>query len=172
MEQIGSSERVHAREALSYIIPILKKYDFKWVITGGFAAYAYGVNRPITDIDIDVDGSKEDARFKALVEEVRPMMTQELIHFVDQNYDNYNFEITVSGIVIDICPMKEMNVYDRDAGKYFGFYTEGFPECETVEFEGMKIPLLSKTLIIKNKEIVPFQRESDHADVAALRAML
>ncbi len=161
-----------ARAALAYIIPILAKYRFRWVITGGFAAYVFGVDRDITDIDIDIDTSKDAPEFQAFVEDVRPFMTQELEHYVDQNYDNYNFEVTYGGQIIDICPMAEMNVTDKLPGAYVHFYKDGFPEMETVPFHGFDLPLLSKRLIIKNKEMLVWQRESDHRDIAGLREIM
>ncbi|MSU56189.1 MAG: hypothetical protein EXS51_02685 [Candidatus Taylorbacteria bacterium] len=158
--------------ALEYIIPILERLKLRWCITGGFACYVYGVQRPITDIDIDVEGSKDDAAFQKLLKEVEPHITQSLEHFVDQNYDNYNFEITIDGQVIDICPMKEMGVFDKSKGKYECFYRDGFPRIETIDFHGLRLPLLAKELIIKNKEMLMWQRESDVKDVAGLRASM
>lgn len=165
-------EEERAANALRFIVPILRKYHFRWVITGGFAARAYGVDRNITDIDIDIDTSKDAPEFKAFVEEVRPFMTQELEHYVDQNYDNYNFEVTFGGQVVDICPMAEMNVTDKIPGSYIHFYKDGFPEMETVPFHGLDLPLLSKRLIVENKEMLVWQRDSDHRDVAGLRRLM
>ncbi len=161
-----------ALHALNYIIPFLEKYNLKWAITGGFACFVYGVPREITDIDIDIDTSKDKTEFQNFMNDLTERISQPMIHFVDQNYDNYNFEITIEGQVIDICPMKEMNVFDKNTGSYQPFYANGFPEIETVEWNGLKIPLLSKRLIIKNKEMLPFQRESDLKDIEGLKKLL
>lgn len=166
------TERQKAKGALEFIIPILEKYGFRWCITGGFAAYAYGVDRPLSDIDIDVDCSKDDAKFKEFYAELEPQMTQPLEHLLDQNYDNYNFEITIGGQVIDICPMAEMKVIDKASGTYQPFYEGGYPEVEIIDFEGVKLPLLSKPLVIKNKEMLAWQRESDSRDIAGLKSLL
>lgn len=56
-------EQQKAHEALSFIIPILDKLNLRWCITGGFACYAYGVPRNLTDIDIDIEVSKDDPAF-------------------------------------------------------------------------------------------------------------
>lgn len=169
MEAIQQSEREKAKEALSFIVPILEKYGFKWVITGGFATLAYGVDRPLTDIDIDIDASKDDAKFKEFVAELAPHTTQPLEHFVSDSYDNYNMEISVSGVIIDICPMADLKVLDREKREYVSFYS-GFPEHELVEFEGMKLPLLSKRLIIENKGMI-MRDEWDARDIAGLKAL-
>lgn len=166
------AERPKAKEALAFIVPILEKYGFRWCITGGFAAYAYGVDRPLSDIDIDVECSKDDAKFKEFYAELEPQMTQPLEKLLDQNYDNYNFEITVGGQVIDICPMVEMKVIDKATGTYQPFYEGGYPEVEIVEFEGLKLPLLSRRLVIKNKEMLAWQRDSDRRDMEGLKALV
>lgn len=68
----------NALAALRFIIPILERYNFRWVITGGFTCYIYGVERPITDIDIDIDASKNTPQFKKFLKELEPHITQPL----------------------------------------------------------------------------------------------
>jgi len=160
-----------ALAALKYIIPILEKYNFRWVITGGFACYVYGVDRPITDIDVDISTSKDSSEFNKFIEKVRPYQTQALEHFVDQNYGNYNMELTYEGQVLDICPMAEMNVFDQAQGKYVNFYEEGLPDIELVKFCDIELPLLSKELIIKNKEMLVWKRDSDLKDIEGLKKL-
>lgn len=174
MEQL-SPETKHAVDALNFIIPILQKYQFQWVITGGFASLVYGVDRQLTDIDIDINTSRNMPAFKNFLKdkEVAPYITRELNHFVDQNYDNYNLEITYQGQVIDICPMAELKIFNQSSKKYepFDFYKNGFPKVEFVNFHGLGLPLLAKELIIKNKEMLVWQRESDHRDIAGLHKL-
>lgn len=167
-----NSEVGHSLDALNFIIPILHKYNFEWAITGGFASLVYGVDRPLTDIDIDINTSRNSANFKQFLKDIEQFTTQPLERFVDQNYDNYNVEVTYKGQVLDICPMAEMNIFDKASGKYENFYKEGFPKIEFVHFHDLGLPLLSKELIIKNKEMLVWQRESDHRDVAGLRELV
>ncbi len=131
----------------------------------------YGVPRKLTDIDIDIETSKDDPVFAEFLKLVELRITSPLEHFVDQNYDNYNVEITVGGIVIDICPMAEMNILDKETNKYVNFYKNGFPDIEVVEFLGFKLPLLSKELIIKNKEMLVGREHIDQPDIAGLKAL-
>jgi hypothetical protein len=169
MEMASDQQKAH--DALAFIIPRIEERKMRWVITGGFACYAYGVKRRLSDIDIDIDTSKESDVFKEFVRFLEPHTTQPLEHLVDQNYDNYNFEITINDQVVDICPMAEMNIFDKESGKYVNFYKGGFPRVEIVDFFGLKLPLLAKDLIIKNKEMLVSQRESDLADIKGLQAL-
>jgi hypothetical protein len=161
-------EQQKAYDALAYVIPILEKLNLRWCITGGFACYVYGVPRNITDIDIDIEVSKEKPAFKEFLSIVEPHITSPLEHFVDQNYDNYNVEVMH---ILDICPMAEMDIFDKETKTYKNFYKDGFPDIEIVEWQGFKLPLLSKALIIKNKEMLVWQRESDLTDITGLKEL-
>lgn len=167
-----SEELQRAEKALSYIIPLLEKYAFKWVITGGFACYVYGVKRLLTDIDIDIDTSKDSADFMSFLKDITPYISQPLEHFVNENYDNYNLELTVSGQIIDICPMKELKIYDQTVGCFRDFYDKGFPDTENVEFAFYTLPLLSKQAVIANKEMLTDKDEWQQCDIDELMRLL
>jgi hypothetical protein len=162
-------EQQKAHEALSFIIPILDKLNLRWCITGGFACYVYGIPRHLTDIDIDIEVSKNDPAFSEFLALVEAKITSPLEHFVDQNYDNYNVEVLE---ILDICPMAEMDIFNKETEKYENFYKDGFPDVELIDFLEFKLPLLSKELIIKNKEMLVWQRESDFSDIAGLKKLI
>jgi len=166
------TERLQARAALNFIIPLLEKYDFKWVITGGFACYVYGVDRLLTDIDIDIEASKDSQEFQKFYEDVKTFITQPLENFIDENYNNYNFELTYQNQIIDICPMDELLIFSKETGAYDKFYKNGFPEIELVEFEGFTLPLLSKQAVIENKEILTKKDKWQQRDIEGLRKLL
>ncbi len=167
-----NDKETKALAALNLVIPLLTKRKFRWCITGGFACYVYGVKRKLSDIDIDIDTTKDSTEFQDFLAELAPCITQSLEHFVDQNYDNYNFEITIGGQVVDICPMVEMEVFTKISGSYAPFYGGVFPDIEMVDFFGLKLPLLSKELVIKNKEMLVWQRESDIQDIKGLQELM
>ena len=158
-----------AHAALSFIIPILEKLNLRWCITGGFACYVYGVPREITDIDIDIEISKDDEAFKEFLQLVDSRINSPLEHFVDQNYDDYNVEVMD---ILDICPMDEMDIFNKDTNTYENFYKDGFPDIEIGTFLEFKLPLLSRALIIKNKEMLVWQRELDLSDIAGLKKLV
>jgi hypothetical protein len=167
-----AAEKVRATHALGFIIPILTKHGFKWVITGGFACYVYGVDRLLTDIDIDIDTSMDSDEFRAFLWELNPYITQPLENFVDGNYDNYNFEITFQGQVIDICPMADIQIFNPASNDYESFYRGRFPEIETVHYAGFDLPLLVKEAIIANKKMLAHPDEWDQRDIDGLRALI
>jgi hypothetical protein len=161
-----------AKSALSFIVPLLEKYNFRWVITGGFACYAYGVDRMLTDIDIDIDTSKDSNEFQEFYKELKAYITQPLENFVDENYNNYNFELTYDGQIIDICPMHELKIFNQNSNSYEDFYKDGFPKIEVTQFEGFDLPLLSKQAVIENKEMLTIKDEWQQRDIEELRKLL
>lgn len=165
-------ERLKAKSAISYIIPLLEKYKFKWVITGGFACYVYGVDRLLTDIDIDIETSKDSPEFQNFYDEVKEFITQPLENFIDENYNNFNFELTYQNQIIDICPMDELLIFNKVTGSYDKFYKNGFPEIEYVDFEGFALPLLSKQSVIENKEMLSKKDKWQQRDIDELRKLL
>jgi len=167
-----TTERKRARAALEFIVPILGRYKFEWVITGGFACYAYGVDRLLTDIDIDIQTGKDSAEFQDFLRELGPYITQPLENFVDDNYDNYNFELTYEGQIIDICPMADLKIFNPDIKAYEPFYKNGFPPIELTDFEGFTLPLLSKRAVIENKEMLTTKDEWQIRDINELRKLL
>ena len=68
--------------------------------------------------------------------------------------------------------MADLKIFDQQAGDYVPFYKDGFPTVEVVNFFGLDLSLLSKRLIIKNKQMLVWQRSSDHADIEGLKALL
>ena len=172
MEKNFEIER--AKNALNFNIPLLKKYHLdRWVITGGFATLAYGVDRPLTDIDIDIDTSIHSPDFKAFLAdpELQAHLTQPLEHNVSQAYDNYGLELTVDNVVIDICPMEEMCFVDKETGAPIHGYANGFPEHEFVDFHGITLPLLAKRGVIAQKKQTD-RDEYDRRDVRELENLL
>jgi hypothetical protein len=158
--------------ALAAIIPLLEQRQLGWVITTGFACYLHGVDRPLNDIDIDVDASKDDPKFQSMLEELEPFITSPLENFVDVNYDNWGFEATISGVVLDICSIPEMKVFDPERQKYRLFYEGGLEHIDWIDFEGFHLPVQSKQDVLREKENRGFKREVNLNDIAALKRVM
>jgi len=169
---VKAEEHQKAKSALKFIVPIIEKYEFRWVITGGFACYVYGIDRLLTDIDIDLDTSKDSSEFKHFMKDVESSISQPLEHFVDENYDNYNFELIYEDQIIDICPMADLKIFNQDKKTYVPFYQTDFPPIEFTDFEGFTLPLLSKQAIINNKEMLTLKDKWQIRDIAELRKLL
>jgi hypothetical protein len=91
---------------------------------------------------------------------------------VSSSYDNYNFELTYIDQVIDICPMKELFLFNSQSQTYESFYHGQFPDIENVLFHGFNLPLLTKSAIISNKEMLPDKDKWHQRDIDGLKSLL
>src|SRR3989344_8960783 len=138
--------------ALQYMIPILNKHNFKWDISEGLARYIYGIEDNVKEIAIDVDVDKDDEKFKSFMLDVNDHTTLPLKHWVDKVFNHYVMEVTVEDIILSICPTKNMNIINKNSGKYELFYKDGIPTPNMVSFEGLEIPVLPRDRFTQMEE--------------------
>ena len=128
--------------------------DVDFLLVGGYAVAAYGYPRATKDIDIWVWANPNNAQkiIKALAEFGAPLheITEE-----DLKTEGMVFRIGVPPLRIDIVTKID--------GVSFG---EAYPNRTTEEIEGLKIPMISKADLIRNKKASG--RMQDLADVEKL----
>lgn len=158
--------------ALKYIVPLLKKYNFKWCISGSLACRLYGVKRSIGTIDIDVETTKGDPKFKSLLEDVKEYTKLPFQLWVDKNYDNWVTDIVVNGQYLSICTTKELKMFNRNTGKYELFYRNGIPDPVIVDFEGLKIPLAPKESILRMRQALAYKKKVHEMDIKTMQRII
>lgn len=161
-----------AYSALRYVTPFLKKRRLKWLISGGFACYLYGVKRPIGDIDIDIEADKDDENFKKIIEDVKEFTKFPFQLWIDKNYDNWVMNVVVSGQVLSICSTKNLKFFNKKSGRYEVFYKKGIPDPEMIGFNDLQIPLLPKSLVIKMKEGLAKKKQIDKNDIVEMKKLI
>ncbi len=161
-----------AAQALQYIIPILEQQHLKWVISGGFACYLYGVKRPIGDIDIDVEADKDDEAFQQLVAAVKEYTAFPFQLWIDGNYDNWVMNVEIDGQVLSICSTENLKLFNAAAGQYEVFYQDGIPQPEMITFMGMSLPVSPKPWVIKMKEALAHKEAIDQTDIAEMKQLV
>lgn len=161
-----------AKAALEYIMPLLKKYNFKWCISGSLACYLYGVKRPITAIDIDVETTKDDPNFKKLLEEVKEFTKLPFQLWIDKNYDNWVTDVVVNGQYLSICSTKELKLFNKETGKYELFYKNGIPTPVLFGFEGLKIPLAPIDSVLRMRQSLAHKKGVIEKDIKALQRLI
>lgn len=161
--------------ALKYIIPFLEKYNFRWCISGGFACYLYGVKRPISDIDIDIDieANKDNTDFKSFIQDVKEFTRFPFQHWitVDKNYDNWVMEVVVNGQVLSICTTENLKLLNK-AGEYELFYKNGIPDPIMVDFEDLKLPLAPKKSVLRMKQALAYKKAVDLIDISGMQKII
>jgi RimJ/RimL family protein N-acetyltransferase len=86
------------KDALLWIIPILRKHHIPFQIAGGLAMQAYGSKRALRDIDIDIP----ETDFKTIRQDVAPFITFGPDNFKDKNWDLFLMTLNYKGQEIDI----------------------------------------------------------------------
>ncbi len=163
-------ERVY--NALKYITPLLKKHSLRWLISGGFACYLYGIKGPIGDIDIDVEASKDDIKFKLFVKDIKKFTTYPLQLWVDKNYDNWVMEVIVSKQKLSICPIKNLKLFNKTTSKYELFYKNSIPKPKTIIFRDLKLPTSPENWVIKMKERLAKKKQRDKDYIIGMRKLI
>lgn len=159
--------------ALKYIMPILKKYNFRYCISGSLACHLYGVKRPITAIDIDVETTKDDPKFQQLLEDVKEYTKLPFQLWISKNYDNWITDVVINNQYLSICTTKELKLFNTETEKYELFYKNGtIPDPVLVTFEGLKIPLAPIQSVLRMREALAQKKGVIEKDIKGLRSII
>jgi len=150
--------------ALKWIIGILNKYSIPFQIGGGFAAYVYGVQRPIYDIDIALPTNK----LAVLVPEVQQYITHELKEHKDSHWEFVGMTLKYKGQEIDLVGAQGKKYLDEKTQTWITSEND-FSTSETREVFGIRIPLMAKEKLIAYKKNLG--REVDLIDVHGLEGL-
>ncbi|MDA1061246.1 MAG: hypothetical protein O3B47_05670 [bacterium] len=165
-------KRQRAKKALNYIIPILKKFNFRWCISGSFACYLYGVKRPIAAIDIDVETYKDDPAFKRFIKEVEPFTQLPFQLWIDKNYDNWVMDVVFEKQLLSICTTSDLKLLNKKSQIYELYYKQGIPEPLFIDFEGIALPVAPKESVLKMKEALAHKKAVDRVDISGMQKLL
>ena len=162
-----------AEIALKYIMSLLKKYNFKWCISGSFACYLYGVKRPIGNIDIDVEADEKDKEFRSLVHDVKKYTTLPFQLWIDKNYDNWVINVVVNSQLLSVCSTKNLKLFNKEKNQYELFYKNGnLPTPRILSFHGLKIPISPPEYVIRMKEALAVKKQADKNDISEMKKLL
>jgi len=102
------------KEALHWIVPILRKSKTDFQITGGLAARIYGSNRKLADIDIDLS-EKEIIKLKSIL---RDYIIYEPKMYRDNNFKLFLMTLNFKGQKIDLCGIENQKVFNKGTKKW------------------------------------------------------
>jgi hypothetical protein len=128
----------------------------RYLLIGGFAVIAHGLGRPTKDIDFLVEDSPEN------VARVR----QGLAVLADNAASEIDDEDVRRYTVVRVADEVLVDLMGRACGIAFA---EAQEDAETVEIDGVPIPIASRRTLIRTKNTV---RPSDRSDVAYLEALI
>jgi len=136
------------KEALKWIVNILRKNKIPFEITGGFASRIYGSKRPLADIDIDVS-DKAILKIKEL--------TKKYIIYGPREYKDKNFDLPLmtlkyKGQKIDISGKDSEKIYNKKKKKWIK---------EKINLSHVKIKKVGNLIlpIVPLKELICYKKE-------------
>ncbi|MBI3623618.1 hypothetical protein HY212_06095 [Candidatus Pacearchaeota archaeon] len=149
------------KEALKWIIKILRKHKVPFLISGGFDAKVYGSKRLLADIDIEIHDKE--------MYKVFPYVKEYIIYgpkiFKNKEFNLFLMTLKYKGQEIDICGKDHLKMFDKVHKKWFK-ESNNFKQVSRKKIYGIKLPLEElKDLISYKKKI---RRRVDIIDVKNL----
>lgn len=153
------------KEALKWIIDILKNHNILFQITGGLAARIYGSNRPLADIDIEIS----DNKIFEIQNEVKKYIIFGPRRYKDKEFDLLLMTLKYKGQEIDICGIDSQKLYNKKAGKWIR-ESINLDKIKKKKVHGVIIPVISLKNLINYKKIL--SRDVDIQDVKTLQKVI
>ena len=139
----------------------LRENDIPFIVIGGLASIAWGVNRPLVDIDIQVSSS-DLVRVNELLGEY---VSTDMRHYVTASWDINQMILTMDKVGIDVCGAEDFYVV-KDAERHL------IKNCLDIavvkDVAGISIPVLPKEVLIEYKKLIA--RPVDLQDIAQLES--
>ncbi len=149
------------KEALDWIVNILRKNKIPFEITGGFASRLYGSRRKLADIDIEVPDNS--------IDEIHELTKRYTIYgpreYKDDNFDLPLLTVKYKGQIIDICGGDSERLFDKKKKKWV-IEKSNLHKAKMKRAYNLIIPVVPlKQLISYKKEL---GRRVDKKDIKAL----
>ena len=154
----GQYSRAPEIEDLVELCRRLNEAEARYVLIGGFAVILHGFVRGTKDIDLLVDASADN------IERIR----RALSHLADNAVQDVGDDEVTRYAVVRVADEIVVDLMARACGIDFEQASRE-SGVETIEVEGVAIPVATKSMLIRMKDTV---RPSDAADVEYLRVRI
>lgn len=151
------------KAALIWITDILKKHQIPFQITGGLAAIAYGVSRPLEDIDIDIP----DDKFNLVENEVKNYIVYGPTRFKSEKWDLLLMTLNYLGQDIDLSGADQTYICDEKTKEWIKL-VEDLLNAPIKSIFGLQLPVIPYDKLINYKKIL--SREVDLIDIQQLES--
>lgn len=156
--------RKSAKTAFVWIINILKKLNIPFQITGGLAAIAYGVKRPLEDIDIDIS----EEHFSLVKTQVKNFIVNYPERFKDESWDLLLMTLNYHGQLIDISGAFCCKIYNKKTHQWQHFPTD-FSKITIKKIFDVEVPVIAQEELLYYKNIIA--RPVDLIDIQQIRGI-
>ena len=156
-------ESEKAKNALHWLMTILKNSHQPYQITGGLAAKCYGSNRPLFDIDIDVSNQA----LEILLPVIKPFLIYGPERYKDNDWDILLATIDYHGQLIDLSGADDGRVFDKKTKQWVDCKVD-FSTVITTSIENIDVNIIEKSSLIQYKSCL--RREVDLQDITNINA--
>ncbi len=144
--------------ALSWITNILQTQHIPFQIAGGLAARAYGAERTLNDIDIDIP----QEQFTKLKDLVAPFITLGPEPCKTDKYDLLLMTLHYQGQEIDISSADQVKVFDEKTQAWIDISSD-LSDISIQDVLGLSLPVIPRASLLYYKKILA--RATDLQDV-------
>ncbi len=152
---MGQEPKKDTKQALEWVVNILKKHEVPFQISGGCAAKIYGSLRELNDIDIDIPQNY----FEKILADVKPFVIYGPAQYKDQKWDLYLMTLNYAGQEIDI-GSGDAKISTKDRKEWINFDTD-FSKAVKKEFLELEVPVIPKEDLVAYKTLL----DGDHQQV-------
>jgi hypothetical protein len=156
-----SDSQENSVKAFHWIIDLLEKHKVPFQITGGLAAWVYGSDRELSDIDVDVP----EEWIAKLFPYVNRYVQFGPRHFKDDHWDLELMRLKYEGQPIDLGGAYHAKVFDCDLKDWVSVPAD-FTKAEERPIFGRLVPVVARELLLEYKK--KLGREVDLLDIAHL----
>ena len=147
--------------AFKWIVGLLQENKIPFQLSGGFAARLYGANRPLYDIDIEV----QDRYFDKILPLVKDYIIYGPQRYLDQTFDVLLMTLKYEGQEIDISGCESDRLYNKNTKQWESCGTK-INEVVEKELYGLKVPVIKWQDLVEYKKKIG--RPTDLEDVEAV----
>lgn len=154
----------NTEKAFLWITSILEQNKISYKISGGFAARAYGVQRELADIDIDIP----ERDIPTIAHEASSYIKRGPERFKDQQWDLELLTLLYEGQEIDISGV-EARIFNQQT-KQWENCSGSLDNITLLDVYGKKVPIenINSLIVYKSK----LSRDVDREDVRQLTELL
>ena len=138
----------HTATALRWIVDILNDLQIPFEIDGGLAAQAYGSERELADIDINVP----EERFSEIIPKVKEYIRFGPGWYRDEHWELLMITLKYAGQNIDIGALGRIQYFDKETKQWIEFPSD-LESVRWMDFMEQKLPFVNeiKLMIYKQK---------------------
>jgi len=137
------------------VCSLLNKHEVRYLVVGGHACILHGLVRTTEDVDILIQDDEENFR--------------RVIAGLSEMSDGAARELTVddlrNNVVVKVADEVEVDI---SKSAWTVSYSDAIADAESVMIDGVRIPFISLTQLIRSKETY---REEDRGDLIRLRRL-